>query len=232
MKLVVDRTLCDGYGKCERIAKDLLKLDDDGIAQVVVEGDLSPAQIENAKAAINLCPVNAISLAIDQEELDQAVPDQTEPNKESEVSNRTTPFETHVFVCTSGEYCPEKDGNSKEVHKKFKELVSKAGLKSRVRVNNSGCLDQCGHGPMVVVYPAGIWYSHLSVKDVPLIVDEHLVKGCPVESLRYHPRKAGGNKLERDANDFRVSGQVDGCRAAWPIVPSRDPTANDPEEDQ
>ena len=134
-----------------------------------------------------------------------------------------SPFEKHVFVCTSGDYCPLLDGNSKRIHQAFKEQVSKAGLKGKVRVNNSGCLDQCGHGPHVVVYPEGVWYSHLTLEDVPAIVAEHLLGGRPVERLRYHPPQPGANKLRRDTNQRRIAGQVDGCRADWPIIPSDDP---------
>jgi (2Fe-2S) ferredoxin/ferredoxin len=220
MKLRVNPVLCDGYGKCERIAPDLLKVDDEGIAQVLISGDLLPAQIQSAQAAINLCPVNAISFAVDAAGLAQTESDlETTSDKEGNVSALTTPFERHVFVCTSGEYCPVTDGNSKEIHKAFKDLSKKAGLKGKVRINNSGCLDQCGHGPMVVVYPEGVWYSHITLTDVALIVDEHLIGGKPVEHLRYHPPKAGANKLQRDATECRVAGQVDGCREAWPIIP-------------
>lgn len=144
------------------------------------------------------------------------------------MSELNSPFEKHVFVCTGGEYCPMLDGDSKEIHKAFKEQVAKAGLKGRVRVNNSGCLDQCGHGPNVVVYPEGVWYSHLKVEDVPVIIEEHLIGGRPVERLRYHPRKAGGNKLQRDANERRLKGQIDGCRADRPIIPYDDPHAGEP----
>ncbi|MGA9767985.1 MAG: (2Fe-2S) ferredoxin domain-containing protein [Blastocatellia bacterium] len=132
------------------------------------------------------------------------------------MSNNETPFEKHVFVCTSGKYCPALDGNSLEIHKAFKELVAKTGLKGSVRVNNSGCLDQCGHGPMVVVYPDAVWYSHLTLDDVSVIVEEHLLNGRPVERLRYHPPKPGANKLLRDGEGRRVPGQIDGCRADLP----------------
>ena len=136
------------------------------------------------------------------------------------------PFEKHVFVCTSGDYCPVHDGDSRQIHQAFKELVAKSGLKGRVRVNNSGCLDQCGHGPAVVVYPENVWYSHLKLEDVPVIVQEHLVGGRPVERLRYHPPNPGPNKLKRDADKKRIAGQVDGCRDDWPCVPAdKAPTA-------
>lgn len=231
MKLAVNNLLCDGYGKCERIAPELLKLDEDGVAQVLIQGELNPQQIEDAQAAINLCPVNAISL-VSTTNPQPAEPDgKALPEHTGDAGKAVAVFEKHVFVCTSGEYCPSKDGDSKEIHKTLKALVAKAGLKGKVRINNSGCLDQCGHGPMAVVYPEGVWYSHLTLNDVPLIVDEHLVQGRPVESLRYCPPKGTRNKLERDANDRRIAGQIDGCRAAWPMIPFAEAEAGASEED-
>ena len=104
------------------------------------------------------------------------------------------PFEKHVFVCTSGKTCPV-DGDSKGVHARLKELVALAGLKTKIRINNSGCMDQCGNGPMVVVYPENVWYCHVSVEDAEDIFHEHLVGGRPVERLIYHPLKPGPNKI-------------------------------------
>jgi NADH:ubiquinone oxidoreductase subunit E len=43
------------------------------------------------------------------------------------------------------------------VHSRLKSLVVQAGLKGRVRVNHAGCLDQCGFGPMMVVYPDNVY---------------------------------------------------------------------------
>ena len=107
-------------------------------------------------------------------------------------------WEKHVFVCTSGDWCPRVDGDGLGVHERLKRAVKAAGLKDRVRVNHSGCLDQCGHGPMVVVYPEAVWYWGVTPEDVDEIVREHLIGGRPVERLRYrnHP---GKNKLPRDA---------------------------------
>ena len=137
------------------------------------------------------------------------------------------PFERHLFVCTSGEYCPHLDGDSVEIHKAFKTAVVEAGLRGRVRVNNSGCLDQCGHGPNAVVYPENVWYSHLTLEDVPVIVEEHLKNGNPVERLMYHAPRKGANKLMRDEHEKRRAGQVDACRADRPIVPYDGPTSGE-----
>jgi (2Fe-2S) ferredoxin len=107
------------------------------------------------------------------------------------------PFEKHVFVCTSGSVCPV-EGDSAGVHARLKDLVKQAGLKISIRINNAGCMDQCGHGPMVVIYPENVWYSHVRVEDADAIFREHLVGGRPVERLIYRPERPGPNKLRKD----------------------------------
>jgi (2Fe-2S) ferredoxin len=97
-------------------------------------------------------------------------------------------FDRHVFVCTnqrepgSARGCCSPDG-SKALHQRFKEEVAGAGLKATVRANSAGCLDQCEHGPTVVVYPEQIWYGFVQAEDVAEIVQEHLVHGRPVTRL-------------------------------------------------
>lgn len=105
-------------------------------------------------------------------------------------------FGRHAFVCVTGSDCP-LDGPAVEVHKAMKEAVKGAGLADAVRVNKSGCLDQCGHGPMVVVYPEGVWYSHVGLADAERIAREHLVGGRLVEDLAYVTPKAGANKVPK-----------------------------------
>ncbi len=98
-------------------------------------------------------------------------------------------FDHHVFVCTnvrepgSARGCCAPDGGG-ELHKRFKEEIGARGLKSRVRANKAGCLDQCEHGPVVVVYPEQVWYGRVQAEDVGEIVREHLLGGQPVERLR------------------------------------------------
>ena len=99
-------------------------------------------------------------------------------------------FERHVFICTNTREpgsarpsCSHEEGKSK-IHSEFKDAIKAAGLAGRVRANKSGCLDQCEHGPTVVVYPDAVWYGFVKTKDVQEIVDEHLVGGRPVERLR------------------------------------------------
>jgi (2Fe-2S) ferredoxin len=92
-------------------------------------------------------------------------------------------YRYHVFVCTSGTECPKQ--GSEDVHKALKKGVAEAGLKGLIRVNHAGCMNQCGHGPMVVVYPEDTWYAGVDVVGANRIVREHLVGGTPVEDYRY-----------------------------------------------
>jgi (2Fe-2S) ferredoxin len=98
-------------------------------------------------------------------------------------------YERHVFVChnTRPADAPRQsctsDGKS-ELHTRLKKLADAAGLGSKVRINKSGCLDHCEHGPMMVVYPDAVWYGNIKPEDAEEIVKEHLVGGRPVERLR------------------------------------------------
>lgn len=116
---------------------------------------------------------------------------------EADVGVEAPIWERHVFVCTSGSWCPQLDGDGLGVHARLKALVKERRLGDRVRVNHSGCLDQCGYGPMVVVYPEGVWYGGVAPSDAEEIVREHLVGGRPVERLRYR-NTPGQHKLPRD----------------------------------
>ena len=101
------------------------------------------------------------------------------------------PFERHVFVCISGKTCPEQGGP--EIHRALKNAAKARCGKVRVRVNKSGCLAQCGHGPIIAVYPENVWYAGVSLDDVDDIVEEHLVHGRPVERLLFRGHRPGPN---------------------------------------
>jgi (2Fe-2S) ferredoxin len=85
-------------------------------------------------------------------------------------------------------------GDSVAVHARLKELVRQAGRESAIRINQAGCMSQCGNGPMVVVYPDNIWYCGVTADDAEEIFRDHLMGGRPVERLLYHPLQPGSNK--------------------------------------
>jgi (2Fe-2S) ferredoxin len=94
-----------------------------------------------------------------------------------------------VFVChnvrPAGAPRPSctTDGKS-DLHTQLQLLTKAAGLSDQVRINKSLCLDQCEHGPTVVVYPEAVWYGGVRPEDAAEIVEQHLAGGQPVERLR------------------------------------------------
>ena len=97
-------------------------------------------------------------------------------------------FQRHIFVCTnqrepgSARGCCDQAGQA-ELQKAFKRKLAELGLKGKVRANKSGCLDQCEHGPNVVVYPEAVWYGGVHLEDVEEIVQSHILGGVPVARL-------------------------------------------------
>jgi (2Fe-2S) ferredoxin len=92
----------------------------------------------------------------------------------------------HVFVCTTtGRHHCGGQG-SEPILQRLRDELERRGV-THVRTTRMGCNQQHHQGPIVIVYPDGVWYGHLRVEDVDAIVDEHLVGGRPVERLRVEP---------------------------------------------
>jgi len=105
-------------------------------------------------------------------------------------------YEKHVFVCTSGPYC-WFDGDTEEILKNFQRQVSKADLKDQIRINRSGCLNHCGHGPMMVVYPDNVWYNGVQSEDVGEIFQSHLLENDPVQRLCFQMPPGNNKQTEK-----------------------------------
>jgi (2Fe-2S) ferredoxin len=103
-------------------------------------------------------------------------------------------FERHVFVCTSGETC-RAQGDVEGYVKALRAGVAAARRQIEIRINKAGCFSQCGHGPMIVVYPEDVWYCGVKEGDLQEILDAHLLGGRPVRRLVYDPGVRGPHKL-------------------------------------
>lgn len=68
--------------------------------------------------------------------------------------------------------------------------IEKRGLSDEVQVVSTGCQGFCAQGPIMIFQPDGIFYQKLTVEDVPLLVEEHLIKGRAVEKLMYTPSES------------------------------------------
>ena len=94
---------------------------------------------------------------------------------------------THVLVC-GGTGCTSS--GSVKIHDALIEEIAKKGLEEEVKVVGTGCFGLCALGPVVIVYPEGTFYSCVTPDDVPEIVEEHFLKGRPVQRLVYHETRA------------------------------------------
>jgi (2Fe-2S) ferredoxin len=97
-------------------------------------------------------------------------------------------FKHHIFICTNQRPpenprgCCDPSGLG-TLQLRFKKELAARGLKHEVRANKAGCLDQCEHGPTVVIYPEAVWYGGVTGADVAEIVESHILNGVPVERL-------------------------------------------------
>jgi (2Fe-2S) ferredoxin len=68
-------------------------------------------------------------------------------------------------------------------HMKARVKKLKLNGEGKVRINRSGCLDRCGLGPLMVIYPQAIWYTFVDNDDIDEIIESHLLNGKVVQRL-------------------------------------------------
>lgn len=96
-------------------------------------------------------------------------------------------YKTHVFSCVNER--PDghprgccKSKNAEKWRNYLKARVKELDLPS-VRINQSLCLDRCEWGPVMVIYPEGVWYRCANIEDAEEILQKHLIGGQIVEHL-------------------------------------------------
>jgi len=83
-----------------------------------------------------------------------------------------------------------------------KEL-QKNGLDNEIRLVETGCVGPCNLGPLMIVYPEGVFYQRVTVEDVQEIVEEHLLKGRVVDRLLYQPSEDERRKFIQEIDFFK-----------------------------
>ena len=96
----------------------------------------------------------------------------------------------HVLIC-AGTGCTSS--GSAAVRSALTAELEKHGLTEEIKMVQTGCFGLCALGPIMIVYPEGVFYSRVTAEDIPEIVEEHLLKGRPVQRLVYNdPVVEGG----------------------------------------
>jgi len=98
-------------------------------------------------------------------------------------------FDKHVFCCINKRSESNPKGccsfkGSEKLQQELKIKIKNLKINKKIRINKSGCLDRCDLGPVLVIYPEGIWYSYKSSKDIDEIVNSHLLNNKIVERLK------------------------------------------------
>lgn len=97
------------------------------------------------------------------------------------------PFTRHVLVCTGSSCDPQ--GRGQQLFNQMGELLGdlrKLSHPCRVKRTMVPCLGVCGGGPIIVVYPEGIWYHDVDEALLKRIVEEHLKHDRPVEDAIFY----------------------------------------------
>lgn len=91
-------------------------------------------------------------------------------------------YRAHVLVC-GGTGCTAS--GSHQVQEALQQELASRQLDKEVKVVETGCHGFCENGPIMIVYPEGVFYCRVQESDVPEIVENHLLKGRVVERLLY-----------------------------------------------
>lgn len=88
----------------------------------------------------------------------------------------------HIMMCGGAGCISSK---CLDVVDAMKEALSKNGIADQVQIILTGCMGPCDMGPVAIVYPDATFYRRLKPKDAEAIVEEHIMKGNPVQRLMY-----------------------------------------------
>lgn len=101
-------------------------------------------------------------------------------------------YKVHAFACFQERPPSHPRGScgqkgSKPLWEHLAKKLERLG-QPEIALTSTGCLGFCAAGPLMVVYPEGIWYRPQTREDIDEIVQAHFVEGAPVERLIIVPR--------------------------------------------
>ncbi|MDM8521479.1 cob(I)yrinic acid a,c-diamide adenosyltransferase [Anaerolineales bacterium HSG6] len=99
------------------------------------------------------------------------------------------PYGRHLFICMHGNCAPSEEGEAlqRQIHQLNREHGrNKLRNPERVKCTLADCLGVCQNGPIVAVYPEGIWYEHVDSEVLAQIYESHIINDEPVEAHVAH----------------------------------------------
>ena len=112
----------------------------------------------------------------------------------------------HVLLCYGGACISSGAESIKEAMEK---AIIKVGIQNEVDVITTGCMGTCELGPIMIVYPDGVFYQKVKPEDAEEIVREHLLKGRVVKRLFYkRPKTEEMVEMFNDIDFFKLQKKI------------------------
>lgn len=97
-------------------------------------------------------------------------------------------YKRHIFACHTQRPPTHPRGScgvrgAQELWNRMAAKIESERLAAEIGFTASGCLGFCQAGPLMVIYPEGIWYQPRTPDDIDEIVETHLKRGELVERL-------------------------------------------------
>jgi NADH:ubiquinone oxidoreductase subunit F (NADH-binding)/(2Fe-2S) ferredoxin/Pyruvate/2-oxoacid:ferredoxin oxidoreductase delta subunit len=70
-----------------------------------------------------------------------------------------------------------------KIKDKIQTVLQAKGLLNEINIIETGCMGPCDYGPVMIVYPEGVFYQKVTLDDIEELVEEHFVKGRPVKRM-------------------------------------------------